>query len=194
MTPAEEHSAFYASIGFGVTQWAHLENSLCALFRACLGGERKWATATFYAVENFRAKMQMTDTLIRLRVPKGDLLAEWSDKGGFFQRLTAQSKIRNKLAHYTVLIFPDAKPGRRYHLQPNCYDPANPKVDPDRPQGGLFVSDLKQIPFGFSSLFVALDQYAGRVQALLAQPPEPSPPARHRRSTRMPKTPKRATL
>ena len=60
MTHAEEVEAFYAALGRAITQWAHVEYGLKQVYHACLGDVTFWmCSAVFYAVDNFRSKLQM---------------------------------------------------------------------------------------------------------------------------------------
>jgi hypothetical protein len=169
MTTVEERDAFYEAIGVAITQWAHVEYALYLVFRACLNhAESPFASATFYAIENFRSKLQVADTITRMRLAKTPRLNEWTP---LYVRLQQQSGVRNNLAHFTVLVHSNARPGRRYHLRPNIFNAANPWPNDWNPQGGYCVKQLENVLWGFGPLGRALENFAARVSGQ----PEPFP-------------------
>jgi hypothetical protein len=172
MTPVEEQQAFYAAIGRAITQWANVEFALLKTFLSSVdSGDPNACAAGVYALESFRAKLEMTDKALSIRYRDSDLLREWIKPRGFKHRLNAQSRVRNWLAHFTVVVFAHGPSGRRYNLRPNIFNPTNPKLHQRIPQGGYFLGDLLAIPKGFFHLTCGLENYAAR----LCGQPEPMP-------------------
>lgn len=165
-TQSEEMTAFYAALGHALTQWAHVEYYLANVYAAVLDRDYKIAGAAFYAVENFRSKLQMVDSVVRSAVANPDLLADWTGSQttlGLQDRIKTASRVRNNLAHFTVLAEPHKKAGKRWHLRPNIYDPMTPRMDPYNPQGGYYARDLEKIPALFGPLAMALMNYSNKL-------------------------------
>lgn len=164
MTEGEEVEEFYAALGRAISQWAHVEYGLKEVYHACLGGVSFWmCSAVFYAVENFRSKLRMVDTAVRMATPGTKLLEDWQKKGGLYARLNAKNAIRNNLAHFTVITFSNAKVGHRINLRPNIFDPKNLPIKNKGPTGGYFLKDLQAIPGQFSPLAHSLENFAARI-------------------------------
>jgi hypothetical protein len=117
MTPAEESVIFYYELGLAITQWAHVEDALLNIFGACHIGHyhRGTLSTTFYSIENFRSKLQVVDNVFCLKFRDTPHFAVWID---LFEKLRSASAERNWLAHYTALVYPTAKAGRRFGLLP----------------------------------------------------------------------------
>jgi hypothetical protein len=159
MTVNEEVEAFYAALGRAITQWAAVEYGLKETYHASLGDVSFWmCSAVFYAVDSFRAKLQMVDAAVKMATPQR--LQDWQK---LHARIEAKATIRNKLAHFTVINFPQGKSGRRINLRPNIFDPRHLPINSKRPMGGYFLQDLEAIPGQFSSLAHALENFAARV-------------------------------
>jgi hypothetical protein len=106
--------------------------------------------------------LQMVDTAVRMAVAgKNKLLEDWER---LYARLDAKNRVRNKLAHFTVLNLPKGKSGRRINLRPNIFDPRNPPIIPTKPTGGYFLQDLEAIPGQFAPLAHALQNFAARMR------------------------------
>lgn len=166
-----EKTAFYNALGYAITQWAHVEYAVFLVFGTCLKNvDREAASATFYAIENFRSKLQSVNNLVQLRIAGTELFETWSQKNGLFQRIQGTQRIRNKLAHFTVITSLDRKPGWRVRLVPNYYNAMNP--DPARPnaQEGFVLRDLKGMVRTFGSLGENLEAFAHNIFEHLTPP------------------------
>lgn len=116
--PSELTEQMFATIGRAITQWSFVEKELSRLLGVCLGGATftkrpggtviaPGATAAiflFYAVENWRSRLQLVDASIEAHFMRSkaaeELTGEWakiSDKANDLARK------RNKLAHWFVL-------------------------------------------------------------------------------------------
>lgn len=115
----EETTQILAAIGSAISEWSFVELSLCNLFTICVipcpmkrepDGyltfiDSEVPTATFYAIESFRGKLNLADAAIRARLKCGgdwtqQVLDDWSRLYGKVRKLSLQ---RNKLAHWTVM-------------------------------------------------------------------------------------------
>ena len=83
MTPLEEQNAFFDAIGKSVHHWTAVEHALGLVFCGCISGTDTHSDdgvplAAFYAVENFRSKLNMVDAAVKARLDKNDLLKNWT--------------------------------------------------------------------------------------------------------------------
>jgi hypothetical protein len=119
LTLEEEEVRFYAAIGKALTQWQSIETGLANIFCAIVGrpGDSGLANIAFYSVENFRAKLAMTNNVATARfsfVPARN--SEWCS---LHKSAVARSKKRNFLAHYQLEIETHRNPGERCRLRPS---------------------------------------------------------------------------
>jgi hypothetical protein len=114
-TPEEMTEQMFAAVGRAITQWSFLEAQLSQLFAVCTGAAvlkrdnhiqfiENWTSMwTFYAVENFRSRLQVVDAALFAHVYRAqaedDLRSEWGKLSLKTQKLARK---RNKLAHWTV--------------------------------------------------------------------------------------------
>jgi hypothetical protein len=148
-----ELEQFHAALGACITRWSNVEYELLGLFELCLQrAEFRLVRASFYAVENFRSKFGMVESALSVALKGGSLLQEWSSKGGLPQRLIAKGKIRNTIAHSTIIGIPKGKPGNTVYLRRSLFDPTMPRFIPTRPTNGYFTRDLR----AFSEQFLVL--------------------------------------
>ncbi|WP_196233026.1 hypothetical protein [Sphingomonas segetis] len=115
-TPSELTEQMFAAVGRAITQWSFVEYELCKLLAVGIGGAVYEKTMTrpfieswtaiwlFYAVENWRSRLQLVDGALTAHLHQAtcadELKAEWatlSDKANDLARK------RNKLAHWFVL-------------------------------------------------------------------------------------------
>jgi hypothetical protein len=115
----------------------------------------------FYAVIGFRAKLRMVDAAVQTATRgRTELSQAWKK---LYKRMEAKNIVRNKVAHFSVINFPNGKAGRRINLRPAIFDPKNPPISCTTPTGGFFLKDLEAIPGQFSPLAHALENFAARV-------------------------------
>jgi hypothetical protein len=83
---------------------AVVEVDLLYVLQACTQkADIEVIAAVFYAVENFRSKLGVVDAALNIALKGSPILHEWSGKGGLYRKISAQSSIRNSLAHYMVI-------------------------------------------------------------------------------------------
>jgi hypothetical protein len=66
MAREEERVQFCAALGEALDAWARVENHLYLIFTVCLRAPHRRAAAAFFAVENFRSKLRMVHSVVRL--------------------------------------------------------------------------------------------------------------------------------
>jgi len=172
-----QYRDFYAALGYSIATWSNVEGALAYVFREAIypGTHEARPISAFFAVENFRSKLQMTDTTIALGSYPKDVMQQWDatdpDWRGLHERLLSANHIRNKLAHYAVMRFPELKMGRQLRLLPSPSNPSNPSPNPKRPTGGYSLTDLERLPRLFTRLQLSLlgfcDALAGQTKPLL---------------------------
>lgn len=119
LTLEEEETRFYAAIGKAVTQWQAVETGLSSIFCALVGppGNSGLANVAFYSVDNFRAKLTMTDNVVLTRFSfLPNRIIGWTK---LTERIRKRSSRRNLLAHYTMEVENYRKAGHRCRLRPS---------------------------------------------------------------------------
>ncbi len=90
---------FYFELGLTHTQWSFVENSLAELFSFLLQAPTGRAKTAFYAIQNFRSKLEAVDAVAQSNLPE-DHLAAWNR---VLTRLERASRKRNHLAHFKAV-------------------------------------------------------------------------------------------
>ncbi|MCH7889619.1 MAG: hypothetical protein IIA00_10140 [Proteobacteria bacterium] len=183
----EEQIAFYSELGRAITQWAHVEHALMWIALACFNKDDYATLPTgFFAIENFRTKVQFADSVVAARFGKTKHMADWT---ALVDRMGNQSKARNRLAHYWMLGDPDNRAGRRYMLLPRR-EPLGTKLSTRHQKypSAICLRDIARHRLEFFALTVSLENFyfrlSGRKEPFpksLEQPKNPPTIARIRR-------------
>jgi hypothetical protein len=160
---------FYSQFGYAIACWASVEISLLYVFQACFeGADIKVAAAGFYAIENFRSKLGTVDAMLTVAINDKPIFNAWSGKGGLHQRLIGANKIRNKLAHFTVMHMLVGKSPATF-LAPPPLKPGSESFSRDGPKGAYRHNDLKHIQGIFIALQTDLMAFAQECRPAIKQ-------------------------
>ncbi len=98
-----EVSEFAAVMGFALSNWAHLEDSLCDIYLYCFGFEDTQTSAiAFRKTKGVNTRLSAINEALDL-IGIGKLaMAEWSN---IYNRVTAKGRIRDKLAHSQIFHY-----------------------------------------------------------------------------------------
>lgn len=100
----ERRRDLYTAVGIALSRWNRVEWSLCNLFSTCISADFSGASSrAYWAVLSFDAKLKMVDAAMRARcssLPR--FLSQWNKINN---RLSTQNRVRNKIAHGTVMHF-----------------------------------------------------------------------------------------
>ncbi len=171
MNSQEEWVAFYFELGLAISQWAEVESDLGYLVTSCvIEKERHALRLGFFAIENFRSKLQFAESLVCEKFRNNPNVKDWPPLNA---KLSACSKKRNNLVHRRVIHFPDNKAGRRVALI------RWPKLDLDQnkpilrklPQNALCIRDVNEYRLSFAAADACTLNFAAR----LLGHPEPLP-------------------
>jgi hypothetical protein len=89
---------FYQALGYAVTEWQHVEKSLCDVFsKVSSCQDADVAAAIYYSPRDFSVKLEQTHCAARLSLTDPSLLAEWIPLRKAIQEA---SELRNALAHF----------------------------------------------------------------------------------------------
>lgn len=173
----QERAAFFHQMGDALSSWAGVETILFGLFSRSFP-RSEWAAlyGAFIAVENFRSRLQMIDTIIREKYKEKIILERWA---ALSKRLATESKNRNYIAHRPTQQYLDGRVGRRFGLidRADTLLPiyrrstavtkvelnSNPRKIPP-PQGTLFIKDITRAKERWRALSInlmSLDLYLG---------------------------------
>lgn len=166
MTLEEERLYFFSDLGKALDEWARVESHLCSVFMVCLRAPHQRAAAAFYAVVNFRSKLEMVDAVAKLAVSDSATIAEWKD---LYTKIGKKSQSRNQLVHHEVLEDGNANPGRRFTLRPAILNPHSPSVFENV---GLHISELRIRQTEFRQLADKVRQFYSDLFHLLGPPPQ----------------------
>lgn len=160
MTPQEEHVAFYYELGRAFDNWSGVEHELSNVAYRCYPGTNPLVHLQgFYAIENFRSKLQHTDAVVMTKYKSNTTTLErWARLVGHISQCATK---RNKLAHGSVIEFTalGARPGRRIALVEWAkWFKEGLTLKP--PPGSICVRDISNIRVEFVTLMHALRDFA----------------------------------
>lgn len=151
----EEGLWFYYQIGRAITSWAHVEQALCWVGCCSFTKDNQMQFITaFFSIENFRSKLQVVDRLV-IRDFK-QYTDQWKELKTNIERL---SKIRNNLAHYTVMNYGNDIPGQRIALLPRFGEPSKFRKIPRPPPGSLTLRDIVHAERRFTAMKFGLEAF-----------------------------------
>lgn len=157
---------FYYEIGLAVTHWAHVERALLeVIFATGMAGKNYEAMGhSFFAIQNFRSKLDFVEQVVVKSVRDARLLKEWPS---LRKRCEQAAKKRAEIAHGYVAMSPTgAEPGRRMVLMewapqspPSKISP-NPGIPPSSAPGVKAIISYRS---EFACLTYALENFASRI-------------------------------
>jgi hypothetical protein len=158
LTYAEEQACLYFEIGFAMTQWAHVERSILdVIFAAQVTTNFNALGHGYFSIENFRSKLAFADEMISKALSEPAHLDTWSK---LLRRCRDTSKLRNALAHYRMMGYPDEQVGRRYVLTPRLEKPGEARKANGLITRALGLKAIHDHRLRFFELFCDLDDFA----------------------------------
>ncbi|CAN5701810.1 hypothetical protein BH11PSE13_BH11PSE13_45080 [soil metagenome] len=150
----EEHVLFHFAYGQAMTSWAHLEHALVEIAASVLPpSSRKPLVLGYYAIENFRSKLNFCKAVVKAKFGADARFSEWQ---ALEQKLLAASKQRNKLAHWSEINYVGGTPGRRNALvnwvHENYATSAVIEIDRPAPAAAMCVGDVALLRHTFANL------------------------------------------
>jgi hypothetical protein len=98
--PREEETTFWASLGYGVNGWCHIDRSLFDCFHLLLGADENKSAIIFYSFKTSSQRKQVLQELIAVSGIEASLEAEWK---AITTEMTRLTPLRNLLAHQPAL-------------------------------------------------------------------------------------------
>lgn len=161
MSPWEEDVLFTYEVGELIMGWSTVESDLCAIAGTFTNGEPTFAKA-YSAIENLRAKLQFTDTIVRHATQNEVLLGEWKK---LHDRIGRVARGRNKAAHYPSRCYTNYPiVGRRWALVPWDAPPMDASEGP--PAGSICLRDIALINHQLDALCGATQNFLWLVHGM----------------------------
>jgi hypothetical protein len=135
MSLSDERQQLYSVIGEAITSWIGVEDQLANLFAYFVAGDGKSfpAKASFHQVLNFNTRLATTNAAAAYAEIDH---ARWKT---LYNRLKRKAKLRNELAHFTILRSASIPGDQPYlHLAPSL---ENVNL---LPEPGLTIKDISQ--------------------------------------------------
>ena len=137
---------FTKMVGEILTIWGQVEYAHCALFQVAAAGVHGNSAIyrAYWAITAFEAKQKMVDAALRDAFEKhAEYLAIWNNLNN---RLIAKNRVRNKVAHGTVVPILDDKGIREVSFAPYFWPNMEKFVGmTNGAQNHMDINDLKQI-------------------------------------------------
>ena len=114
MTPEQESVLFHYELGQAISYWAYLEMNLRHLVSSAVSLDaRQLVSVGFFSIENFRSKLTYCDNILTEHFHRSPHYQRWLT---LCTRVRSAATKRNRMAHQTVMVYPQSKPGRRQAL------------------------------------------------------------------------------
>lgn len=121
MSLDEEIHNFQAAVGKAITRWSRLEDDLMKVFVAAIRApDNAPPAAAFFAVINFNTKLQMTEAALYAALGDQSIFKDWQK---LRDQINTSNKFRVRLAHHSLVSYPQAEPGQRAQLEPTIHNP-----------------------------------------------------------------------
>jgi hypothetical protein len=135
------------ALGIALTQWQGVELKIYQLFIYLCGRSDKAALDAVFHEMSLETKMKAITELVRLR--DATRLSAWDAAA---KAVFKQKRLRDKLAHWTVVAAPGNPDGYTAYLCPPTTDPRAQMVLKN-PQDAMNADDLKSkmLEFGYAS-------------------------------------------
>ena len=161
MTAEQERALFYHELGRALSQWAYVELDLRHLITACVPIEaRRFVAVGYFSIENFRSKLAYCDSIVVESKHATTTVLRWQPLA---DRIRTASSRRNRLAHWTMMMYPRGKTGRRCALvewAPNEFSaPSKQELDKNPsgpPSSAICLRQVLEARYEFESLTPAL--------------------------------------
>lgn len=135
------------AIGSAMTQWAWVEDGLVKLLSTVLGCSLQQAGIVWYSVVSFNGKLEMIDSLVKLRREGEQIVSYWPSCYDYLRTL---SSFRNQIAHWElVALHPPGAPGGRPfdehsepRLIPHNFD-ARHRMKKHRENAGIGIDEVR---------------------------------------------------
>lgn len=182
MTENEEQLLLFYNIGLSITQWAHVELELSWLVASRFRGAAKtMAMSGFWAIENFRSKLEYADSIVKASCVDEKKIKAWP---ALMERTGKAAAKRNKLAHRTVSHFHGPAIGRRFMLVQWEDLGVTGKPWKGIPSDGIGALDVIDFRFEFFAVKCSLANFAARLKGQKATFPKESEQPNHRLTLR----------
>jgi hypothetical protein len=175
MTFDEERRQFLAELAEVINEWVNLESALLRVFVASLHGAHfGCASAAYYAIVSFEAKLTMTSSVLDYRLPDGPLYQEWADeKAGLRAQIGKKARTRNRLVHFPCSSAPQAEEGRRFWLEPPLLNARAWPASTSDEVSMYFMTDIVTHRADFKALAQRIAWFAAQVDQQPALPQGP---------------------
>ena len=162
MVTMTEHDALLRAVGEALTMWAHVETGLFRIFHEAIQCPALGpSSAAFIAVENFRAKRNMTDATLRSSKMFHPHIKAWE---ALQTRCESASRERNRIAHSTVFLLQVGTGNLKALLGSYEHDMKFSTADGRPDQRKLKnISNLKQVQKRFLELGSDLNTFARKI-------------------------------
>jgi hypothetical protein len=130
MAELTEYEQMYFNLGTALSLWQDVELGLFEVFKRVSKCRDPYiASAIFYSIISFEAKLTMTNAAAFFAVKKKILRSEWTTLAG---RTQDNAKVRNRLAHFRITQ-PGKNPKAKYRvfLTTNAFDTTHFMKSPD---------------------------------------------------------------
>ena len=133
---------------------------MAELYSVLIRGDIFAARSSFFAVGNFRSKLEVVDAVARLNLRKENL-ENWKE---LYRRLDGHRRTRNSLAHFAVVVRGDLRTKHVYYLEPTWFDPGRIGLsDPIR----YNFENVKNLGFEYDKTTMAIRVFTDRCRAQL---------------------------
>ncbi|WP_157017330.1 hypothetical protein [Mesorhizobium xinjiangense] len=122
---SKEETDLYVAFGRALSTWAYVEWLHCELFRLIAGAHagNSPLEKAYWAIVSFDGKHRMVNAALTEALSKhSTYLTRWK---GLNNRLHAQSKVRNRLAHAQMVGYPNEKGERAVAMVTAVYSTPN---------------------------------------------------------------------
>lgn len=149
--------------------WSFLETEMAHLFSVLIGSDEHLAFAAYFAIANFRSRLDVVDELMDMsipeteNVPRQSLIKLW---GATKDQISTLAKRRNKLAHGTIMTVA-VRGKNRARVMPPFFDfRESERAVAKRQIPGLGLDDVELFVKRLSATIKVVEQHAVMIPAI----------------------------
>jgi hypothetical protein len=114
MTLNQESVLFFYELGQAIRYWTYVEHDLRHLVTASVvDDDKRMLSIGFISIESFQSKLTFCSSIISERYQGSSDFERWR---ALSSRLQSAKVLRDRLGHWTVMVYPLSREGRRYAL------------------------------------------------------------------------------
>ena len=160
MNQISEHERLSMHIGRSITSWQSVESGLFLLYAKLIASPNLAAvSASYHSIMNFNIRLDLVDAAAQIMLEKSPYLDSWNK---LRERCETASRLRNKLAHFTVVTDTRKNVRHKVYLTPTFYDSTTNRKYRKKARPRLNWKEVLKYEGRFERLSLELERFSNK--------------------------------